>query len=155
MAWTFQIWIESGNNEESGIAIRNYFESQKEIVTEIGKYQIIAHQSGETGSMITVDGISQTGIDSELEKNKMSLIGNQFYVLLKNAPEFRYALTGIEVDGWREMSELVEEPNDILLIKGFVIRKDIYKLLGYPGEMSEFKTDYLWTPYEGEYWNEK
>ena len=77
----------------------------------------------------------------------------QFYVLLKNAPEFRYALTGIEVDGWREMFELEQDPNDILLIKGFVIRKDVYELLGSPGKMPEFKTDYFWNPYEGEHWN--
>ena len=53
------------------------------------------------------------------------------------------------------MFELEEEPDDILEIKGFVIRKDIYERLGSPKGMIKFKTNYLWTPYEGEIWNEK
>jgi hypothetical protein len=81
---------------------------------------------------------------------EMTKIGFEFYNLLKSAPKFRYAMVGVEVDEFRNWYELVEEPNDIQLFKGLVIRKDVYRYLGSPGILVEFKDDYLWTLYEGE-----
>lgn len=148
MAWIYSMWIET-ETEELGKAIKDYFNNH--VIKSNGKkYKISAYESG----MVTVDGISRIGITSKADADEMTLIGFEFYKLLKKAPEYRYALTGVEVDGWREMSELEEDPNDILLISGFVIRKDIYEKLGSPGELSEFNSKYLWNPYEGEKWNE-
>ena len=150
MAWIYSMWIESGESEEQGNNIRDYFSSIKEIETTIGKYPIYAGKSGPTGSMITVDGISRIGINSEKDSIEMSLIGNELYKNLRQAPDFRYALTGVEVDGWIFMDELIKDPNDIAEAKGFVIRKDIYNSVGSPGEFVEFSHNYMWLPYEGE-----
>lgn len=147
MAWIYSMWVET-ETKELGKAIKDYFNNR--IVKSNGReYRISAYEGG----MVTVDGISRIGITSKADADEMTLIGFEFYKLLKGAPEYRYALTGVEVDGWREMKELEEDPNDILLISGFVIRKDIYEKLGSPGELSEFNSRYLWTPYEGEKWN--
>ena len=144
MAWIYSMWIET-ESEEQGIAIKDYF--NKHTVIANGKeYTICAYEGG----MVTVDGISRIGITSKSDAEEMTSIGFEFYNLLKQAPRYRYALTGVEVDGWRDIDELKEDPNDILLISGFVIRKDIYEKLGSPGEMSEFNNEYLWTQYEGE-----
>ena len=146
MAWIYSMWVET-ETEELGKAIKDYF-NNRIIKCNEKKYKISAYEGG----MVTVDGISRIGITSKSDADEMTLIGFEFYKVLKEAPEYRYALTGVEVDGWREMSELEENPNDILLISGFVIRKDIYEKLGSPGELSEFNSRYLWAPYEGEKW---
>ncbi len=153
MALLFQLWIETGHDDTKGMAIRNYFNAKKEIITDMGHYPIKVYKSEDTASIITVNGISQTGMHSQKDCEEMTQIGFEFYEHLRKVPTFRYALCGIEVDEWREMSELEEDPDDILLIKGFVIRKDLYNLLGSPGEMIPFTTNYVWTPYEGEVWD--
>lgn len=147
MAWIFSMWIET-ESKEQGKAIKAHFNGHS-IIANKKEYTISADISG----MISVGGISQSGINSQADADEMSSIGFEFYKLLKDAPTFRYAVTGVEVDGWMEMEELQEYPEDILLIKGLVIRKDIFEKLGSPGEMVEFKPGYLWTPYEGEEWD--
>ncbi len=146
MAWIFQLWIES---DENGEEIRNYFLSKNELITNRKKYKIEAYQSGETGSMVTVNGISLIGIQSKNDAEEMTEIGFKFYDFLKNAPNFRYALVGVEVDGWREVEELLENPNEIIM-KGFVISEKFYQQIKCTVKMKIFKNDYLWLPYEGE-----
>jgi len=140
------MWIETDRN---GDEIRSYF-SSKTINANNRNYKINAYQSGETGSMITVDEISRYGIRSNEEALEMTQIGFEFYKHLRKAPNFRYALTGIEVDGWREINELYESPNDIELMKGFVINKKLYELIKCSVKMKTFRENYLWIPYEGE-----
>ena len=148
MAWIFGMWIETENSDQA-VAIKAYFNHK--VIDANGKtYKISADESG----TVTVDGISRTGITAQSDAEEMTLIGFEFYQLLKAAPDFRYALTGVEVDEWRTMEELEEEPNDILLIPGFVIRSDVYKRLGSPGNLKAFSLTHLWTPYEGEHWSE-
>ena len=57
----------------------------------------------------------------------MSAIGNRFYELLKNAPKFRYAMTGVEVDGFAFIDELTDDPEFYLKFKGFVINENLYR----------------------------
>lgn len=144
MAWLFQIWIETETVEE-GLSIKEYFNNRT------------IHANGKTystkwypGGMVTVDGISTTGVNSESDALEMTSVGLEFYELLIGAPKYRFALVGIEVDGWREFKDLEEDPKDVLT-PGFVIREDLYKQLGSPGKLIEFNTGYLWTPYHGEH----
>lgn len=148
MAVIYSMWIET-ENKSKGKAIKDFFENKK--ISVNGKnYVILAYEGG----MITVDGISRVGIRSKADAEEMTSIGFEFYNLLMDAPEYRYALAGLEVDGWRWMSDLEEEPNDLFIASGVVIRKDIYAKIGSPGEMFEFTSNYVWTPYTGEKWNE-
>ena len=147
MALIFEMWIES---KENGEEIRNYFSSKINVYANRKQYKIKAYKSGKTGSMITVDNISQTGIHSKNDAEEMTEIGFQFYEYLKNAPNFRYALVGVEVDGWREIEELIDAPNDIKTMKGFVINEKIYSQIKCTVKMEEFRKDYLWLPYKGE-----
>lgn len=152
MAVIFQIWIES---EENGLKIRDYFSAKNKIVVNQKHYKIKTWSSGKTGSMITVDGISNIGIQSTSEAKEMTEIGFQFYALLKNAPDFRYALTGVEVDGWLEMEDLHKKPNSIETISGLVINKKIYEQIKCTSKMEAFKENYLWIPYTGETFTER
>jgi hypothetical protein len=144
MAWIYSMWIDTETNLQSN-SITEYFKD-KDILANGKKYKVKVYQNG----MITVDGISQIGITSKKDADEMTAIGHELYKLLKLAPEFRFAITGVEVDGWRSMQELEENPEDILITSGIVIREDIYKKLGSLGEFIEFKDNYVWTPYSGE-----
>lgn len=146
MAWIFSLWVETELDSQKEEIVK-YFNLRIIFVNGKG-YVVKAFQSG----MVTVDGISQYGITCNSDAEEMTAIGIELYKLLKLAPEFRYALCGVEIDGWRDFHELEEDPEDILLIPGFVIRKDIYEKLGSPGEFEEFSSNYLWTPYQGEQW---
>lgn len=154
MAWIFSMWIETGPDQSHTEAIRSYFKSKKEIVTDKKTYTLQLFPTNNISTMVTVEGISKSGIATKQDADEMTSIGFEFYKLLKHAPEFRYAITGVEVDGLFELHELQEEPDDILEFKGFVVRKDIYELIGSPGELESFRENYLWIPYEGEVYDE-
>jgi len=152
MAWIFSMWIEA-KTEVDRNTICDFFNKIPALKTSEKSYNISAgEQAG--GIMVAVDGISQSGISSQADAKEMTEIGFEFYKLLKLSPKFRYAMVGIEVDEFRNWNELIAEPDDILLFKGLVIRKDIYQYLGSPGALVEFKENYLWIPYEGEIYDE-
>lgn len=150
MAIVYELWVETGESTEARLKIQNYFESVQIIETKMGKYPIWVHQCGYKGTMITVDDISTTGPNSIEEEKEMSLIGYEFYKHLLNAPDFRYALTGFDIDGCFEMEELEEDPSNLLIKTGVVIQKELYKKVGSPGAFVEFREGYVWSPYNGE-----
>lgn len=146
MAWIFSMWVEAETEPENK-AIREYFDGRK-ISANRKEYEISAYGSG----MITVDGISMRGINSQSDADEMTSIGFEFYKLLKDAPTYRYALTGVEVDGFTYIEELTEDPEYYLAFKGFVIQKELYERVQGKKKMQPFSQEYLWTPYEGEIW---
>jgi hypothetical protein len=153
MAWIFSMWIEA-KTEIDRNTIRDFFNKIPALKTSDKSYNISAgEQAG--GIMVTVDGIGRNGISSQADAEELTEIGFEFYKLLKLAPDFRYAMVGFEVDEFRNWNELIADPDDILLFKGLVIRKDIYQYLGSPGALIAFKEDYLWIPYEGETYVER
>ncbi len=141
------MWIETNKNSAE---IRQYFLSQKEIKIQEKTYKIIVSPTDKNGTTITVEGISQAGIQTIADAEEMTQIGYKLYELLKNAPDFRYALTGIEVDNWRTFTELAQDPAIIKDIKGFVINKDIYTLIKCTAKMTSFRKNYFWIPYQRE-----
>lgn len=147
MAQIFSLWIEVEKKSERE-ALMEYFDKRKISVNGKG-YTISAYKSG----MITVDGISESGITSQSDAEEMTSLGKTFYALLKNAPNFRYAMTGVEVDGFAEIDELIDDPEFYLKYKGFVINEQLYRTINGKREMTAFSEGYLWTPYEGETWN--
>lgn len=141
------MWVEAKKDLERK-RVKEFFDGKK-IYANQREYTIIAYDSG----LITADGISRSGINSQHDADEMTGIGFEFYELLKNAPTFRYALTGVEVDGFAYYEELVDDPEFHLKIKGFVIQKELYAQINGKRKMVSFSEGYLWTPYEGETWN--
>lgn len=140
------MWVETESVDKEN-AVLDYFSSFK-FLDKNQKYNILTHQGG----MVTVGGISESGITSKADAIEMTLIGQKFYDLLKNAPEFRFALVGVEVDGVRSYTELMEDPEFVARQKGLVIRKDIYETFEKPDQYVVFSENHLWIPYEGEKW---
>ncbi len=144
MAWVFSMWIETETKADRE-AVKEYF-GGRIIATNNKKYTVCAYDSG----VVTVDGISLSGITSQSDADEMTAIGFEFYELLKESPDFRYAITGVEVDGLVFLEELLEDPEFYLKFKGFVIQKELYERIAGKRKMKTFKKGYLWTPYEGE-----
>jgi hypothetical protein len=149
MAWIFSLWVEAEKDFEKK-AIKEYFNKRK-ISTNDKEYAVSAYESG----MITVDRISEIGITSQSDADEMTSIGFEFYALLKNAPDFRYAMAGLEVDGFATIKELMDDAEFYLKFKGFVIKKDLYETINGKKNMEIFSENHYWNPYEGEIWNEK
>ncbi len=144
MAWIFSLWVETETDSEKK-AILRYFDGR---IINIGEktYTILAYKNG----MLSVEGISKMGINSQSDADEMTAIGFQFYDLLKNAPPFAYALVGVEVDESVLMEELCEDPGFFLKIKGFVINEKLYQKINAGQYLLPFAMGYLWNPYEGE-----
>lgn len=149
MAIIFEMWVETGESKEDAINIQNYFKEVGIIKTELGEYPIRTYHATLKGSMITVEGIPTRGQYSKEIAIELTLIGFQYYRHLKDAPVFRFALVGYDVDGAYELEDFIKDPTDLIDVPGIVIRKDLYEIIGSPGNLVEFRPDYVWTPYEG------
>ena len=92
------------------------------------------------------------GIDSPESAYLMTELGILLYQSLQFAPNFRYALVGVEVDEFRTYSELIEESSN-LSIPGLVLAKSLERELGILPVFRSFGSGYVWQPYAGEVYN--
>jgi hypothetical protein len=83
------------------------------------------------------------------DARRLTEIGHLLYERLRSAPEFRYALAGIETSDFRQFSEL-DEDLVTLNFQGVVIQVGIWRDLGSPPIFVPFRDGYLWRPYVGE-----
>lgn len=148
MALIFSIYIETGNLEQTK-AIEQHFLSNKSIEWNDKEYQLESF-SATNGIAITPKGISTTGIDTKEQCVEMSELGFKLYEILRTAPEFRFALVGIEVDDFVEFKDLVKEPTINLNWKGLVINNSIKNSSELYPNYKKFSPTHCWMPYEGE-----
>ena len=88
----------------------------------------------------------------------MTECGLALYRKLLDAPPFRYALAGLEVDDfrfWKELQEDIDVLPDgkrkfLYVFNGLVLRKDCWRELGEPIDFLPFGANCVWRPYEGE-----
>lgn len=152
MGWIHSIWVNTSNEEEEH-AILEHFKKTPNMVIDNHVYELRTSKGG----MIAAHGIgiNDRGIDDAKEALLLSKIGFKYYEILKTAPSFLYALVGVEVDGVLRLSELIEDPNWIIDLHGFVIKTSLYEqilteeLRQYKG-VEVFREGYLWIPYQGE-----
>ncbi|OJJ21436.1 hypothetical protein BKI52_12865 [marine bacterium AO1-C] len=159
MAFDFSLWINTGSSADDTERLSNFLKEQKMIQTKLNEYPVSTHFHKDS-YFVKVGGISNIGIRSTKDALEMSLIGFEFFKLLINAPRFRYALVGIGLEKWRDLHEFVNYPKDVLLMKGFVVREDVYKKMETPltndsshpsSDIGFFRKGYLWIPYLGEW----
>ena len=68
------------------------------------------------------------------------------YERLRTAPRYRYALVGVEVDGFRYFDEL---DDDVVNhdYNGLVLAEEVWKHLGSPDVFVPFEPGYRWRPF--------
>ncbi|MGK3202978.1 hypothetical protein [Amycolatopsis sp. MEPSY49] len=99
---------------------------------------------------VAPEGLSRTGAHTAEEAAAMTEAGRRLYWLLRTAPPvYRYALAGVETDGFRTYAELMAE-KDLTRFPGLVVSEDIWAATGGRAEFSDFAPGYRWIPYRGE-----
>lgn len=148
MALTFSIYIETGNFEQTR-AIEQHFLNHGSIDWNGQEYQLQSF-SATDGCAITPNGTSTTGIDTKEQCIEMSELGFKLYDKLKTAPDFRFALVGVEVDDFVEFNDLINVPEINLDRPGRVISRSIKESSALYSNYEQFNETHYWTPYEGE-----
>lgn len=77
----------------------------------------------------------------------MTEIGFALYERLRGAPPFRFAMVGIEVDGFRTFSELEATELDEDAFEGLALNEETWRLLGSPSGFVPFAIGYRWRPF--------
>lgn len=95
------------------------------------------------------EGISKVGIRDEDDVIQMNGIARVLYDVLRNAPTFRYARVGVEVDEFRYFSELGDDLVKSDHFNGVVLADEVWRGLGSPETYVEFGPGYRWRPFTG------
>ncbi|NJN57300.1 MAG: hypothetical protein HC879_07235 [Leptolyngbyaceae cyanobacterium SL_5_9] len=103
------------------------------------------------------DNVSSSGIVAPDIAYTMTELGILLYQRLQSAPDFRYALVGVEVDEFRTYTELSTEI-PATSFPGLVLAESIWRsfevsqreLLEASTVFRSFSPGYVWHPYEGE-----
>jgi hypothetical protein len=79
----------------------------------------------------------------------MTAIASALYERLRTAPDFRFAIVGVEpVDTFRGTSQM-NEPEDIACT-GLVLENAIWIRAGMSARFETFRPGYVWLPYRRE-----
>ena len=110
MALLFELAIEFGKNKSIADKAVNHFQGYicklSDGLESIFKTYRVEDFEGNSWLCIYPSGLSTSGICSEKDARQMSEVGEHLYNLLKTAPEFRYAIVGVEVELFRLESEI-------------------------------------------------
>ena len=161
MAYIFSLSAECGADKTQAETFAKHFEdlSFTLVTGTFSNCRTWIHQDKETnfGVSIIPDNVTDTGIGDEKDCIELSELGLRLYKHLLNAPPFRYALAGVEVDQFNYYSNLFKSvctyPDGRKALHGFaglVLRKDIWQEMGEPISFYKFKKDYVWQIYKGE-----
>ena len=152
MALLIELAIEFGKNREIADNAVLHFQDHSfkfsDGLESILKTYRIEDYEGNSWLCIYPSGLSKSGVCSESDAKQMSEVGNYLYELLKSAPDFRFAIVGVEVELFRLESEIKEI--DDVDYDGVVLSSKIWEMVGRPDNFILFREGYYWRPYKGE-----
>jgi hypothetical protein len=141
MAWIFALNAECGGRETHARDLARHFRGWSSRIFSGG---------GGWWCGVTPEDLGDKGIESAEDATTMTAAGRRLYWMLRTAPPvYRYALAGVETDGFRTYDELMAE-NDLTRFPGLVVSEDIWSATGKRAAFSDFAPGYRWIPYRGE-----
>lgn len=149
MAWIFSLSAECGHDKHQAEAVAKHFDGYIAALDDGSRYTCSSGVSEIDGAWWAVccpDGVSRTGINSDDDKRIMTAVGLLLYDVLKTSPSYRYAIVGVEVDGFRQYHELDSDVTD-LDFTGLVLSEAVWRRLGAPGIFLPFVSGYQWRPF--------
>lgn len=156
MAWIFSLSAECGYDESNVNKFAQHFEGIEWMLSNnrqcLCRTDTFQDMDRNWWCRVYPNNISEVGIDSPESAYLMTELGILFYLTLRFAACFRYALVGVEVDEFRTYSELMEDLS-ILSIPGLVLAKELTHGLEILPIFRPFSPSYVWQPYEGEVYN--
>lgn len=153
MTWIFSLSAECGAEQAIAEQFAHHFDKVSWILSNGSQIQCHADifQDIEENWWCRVcpSDISDIGIDTPQIAYLMTELGILLYQRLRNAPIFRYALVGVEVDEFRTYRELLEE-SPAPTFAGLVLAQTLWQRMGASTAFRPFSSGYVWKPYEGE-----
>jgi hypothetical protein len=155
MVWSFSLASECGESEADAAKFCQHFQGSILNLDDGSSFEcrgdIFQDLDDNWWCRVCPQGISLTGINTPETAYLMTEIGISLYRLLQSAPDFRFALVGVEVDEFRTYTELIEDRELLaVLFPGLVLANPVWKLIGSPGSFRKFAGDYVWQSYGGE-----
>ena len=150
MAWLFSLSAECGLQKEAAEQFAAHFQRLTVMLADGSRFpcQVDTFHDGEGWcARICPDGVSRSGIRHEQDARQMTEIGSALYERLRSAPPFRFAMVGVEVDGFRTFSELDADVVDCDSFEGLVLGEPGWRLLGAPSVFVPFAPGYWWRPF--------
>lgn len=147
MAWVFALNAECGPNESDASRLLRHFESWPSVTW---RCTAAPDRLGNWWCTVAPAGMSESGVRSAHDAALMTAEGHRLYECLRSAPPtYRYALTGVETDGFRLFDELVDDVG-LARLPGLVLADELWEAVGRPEAFELFAPGYRWIPYEGE-----
>jgi hypothetical protein len=149
MAWIFSLSAECGHDKHEAEAVAKHFDGYIAVLDDGSRYQCSSGVSDIDGAWWAVccpDGVRRTGVSSADDALVMTAVGLLLYDHLKTSPSYRYAIVGVEVDGFREYNELDSDVTE-LDFSGLVLSDAIWRRLGAPDIFVPFVWGYHWRPF--------
>jgi hypothetical protein len=155
MALIFSLSIECGSRSNAD-ALSSHFDRLHGDISKNPAYTCTTSSIGITESgwwcNVYPDTKRRSGICSKQDADEMTEFALHLYHHLTKAPPYRYAIAGVEVEGFRDYDELIEDlltyPEDPL--GGLVINREIWEETGSNPAFRDFSKGYYWIPYTGE-----
>ncbi|MBC6472117.1 MAG: hypothetical protein GDA48_04260 [Hormoscilla sp. GM102CHS1] len=153
MALIFSLSAECGSNQSAASVFAKHFHEHSWQMSSgvefICRAEVFQDSEDNWWTRVCPSDVSQQGITTPEDADRMTEIGIILYKQLQSAPTYRYALVGVEVDEFRTYSELTAMPSDIYF-SGLVLASNLWQMMGSPVDFRIFAPGYLWKPYEGE-----
>lgn len=150
MGCFFNLFVETGFSKKDCETIKDYFVSINQLKTPIETYAIqVDKLAKDFGITVSIKETGYTGLEREGEKEIATAVGYQFFELLKNAPNFRYAMVGVEAGEWVDYQDILDVDFDgYLPSHGIVLSNEL--AVRIDERFVPFKDGYSWIPYKGE-----
>lgn len=149
MALLFEIVIEHGIHKGHAETAVQHFQGRQYTLSDglLTTISALVYQDLELNwwCFAWPSGLSTSGVCNDKDTRQMNEMANHLYSLLRTAPDFRYALVGIEVEEFRNYSEI--KGLDDLDLDGVVISEAIWKQIGKPSHFIPFRPGYFWIPF--------
>jgi hypothetical protein len=155
MVWSFSLSAECGESEADADKFCQHFQGSILNLDDGSSFEcrgdIFQDLDDNWWCRVCPQGISLMGINTPETAYLMTEIGISLYRLLQSAPDFRFALVGVEVDEFRTYTELIEDRGLLaVLFPGLVLANPVWKSIGSPGSFRKFAGNYVWQSYGGE-----
>ncbi|MGK7874472.1 MAG: hypothetical protein AB4426_14540 [Xenococcaceae cyanobacterium] len=153
MAWVFSLSAECGSEQKAAERFSKHFEDVSWVLSSGAQSQCRTKAFQDIDEnwwcQVCPSSVSEIGIEAPDSAYLMTELGILLYQHLRLAPDFRYALVGVEVDEFRTYSELLDEsPN--FSFPGLVLSNATWQTMASPSTFRPFSSGYVWQPYEGE-----
>jgi hypothetical protein len=150
MGLFYNLFVETGASEKGNDRLTSYFLSIGNVTTEFGTHKMTMRLAeNNIGIIVSVKETGWTGLQRFGEREIANKVGIEFFKLLIDAPEFRYAMVGIEAGEWVDGQNIRDEDfNGYLPDHGLVLKNELASII--KKQLVPFKEGYCWIPYEGE-----